>query len=836
MRSSRVFCVGVLACLASPASALAQPARPAQPTRPAGQPARPAAQPARPAAQPARPAAQPTGPAAQVTPATPDPGAQVTPPTPPPPPPPPAPPPLRIAVTAGINGQFSGLQCDEGDPSGAVLSTVAGQLASEPDALVIDAGDLLGSAAVSRFVVEHDAAALATAVHGAGFRALAVGHRDLAADRATFLAAARALGQRNVPHVLSNLRCEAAGAALCEVVRDASDPPLVLDTPSGRVGVVSLMAPEALEGVSAERRAGLSLEALDEALPREVQRARAAGAARVIVTLDPRYRHELPQAMSLAGVFQAGQGPDAFVVQDLPQGVNSIEAAGSGVPVVAARAGGVVVIEPGAARVARHAQAGTPPTAVANFATATRTHLCSTLGRPTAGGRLEAPLERDRFAQLLLDVLRERTESEVAIINRSAVRAPEGLFPVRGAISQLTLSAAMPFSDSLQRVRMTGKQLKDFVAASRAEGFYIRGVTTEGGVKVNGRAVDDALLYTVVTTGYIAGGGDGGLGVPTAGFTRFGTGTLQETFASWLTVARSGDILSAPVDPATQVRWVIRSTTDFTFSSTTIRGNPLVTDPMGAQSLQYADPQLSRAQSVNLRFDTTLRFDADHPRYTWDNEARMRYGRASQVAAPSMAMPTPASTGFIENLDLITYNTSLTWRWFNGTRRWYMPLPTFLGYVETELNGPPSPRNPDFHHLLFRPTVGLRFELLERMTLNLTGGMNWAEVLAPDAVTGSSPEFAIVTTLTARPGTLFTLGTRAIEGGFSVDYTVSDPSDNQGQVVRASGRLSLPLFNPLALTLGYDLFARRSAATDWGLGHDATIGLRLAFTRAVQTF
>jgi hypothetical protein len=82
------------------------------------------------------------------------------------------------------------------------------------------------------------------------------------------------------------------------------------------------------------------------------------------------------------------------------------------------------------------------------------------------------------------------------------------------------------------------------------------------------------------------------------------------------------------------------------------------------------------------------------------------------------------------------------------------------------------------------------------MTLNVTGGLNWAEVLAPDTVVGAKPEFAIVTTLTARPGTLFTLGTRAIEGGFSVDYTVSDPSDNQGQVVRASGRLSLPLFNP----------------------------------------
>jgi hypothetical protein len=285
--------------------------------------------------------------------------------------------------------------------------------------------------------------------------------------------------------------------------------------------------------------------------------------------------------------------------------------------------------------------------------------------------------------------MRERTESEVAIINRSAVRAPDGLFPVQGGITPLTLSAAMPFSDTLQRVRMTGKQLKDFVTAARAAGFYIRGVTTDGGVKVNGRGIDEALQYTVVTTGFISTGGDGGLGVPAAGFVRFGTQTVQESFTSWLEVSRTGNILAAPIDPATQTRWVIRSTTDLTFSSTTISGNPLLAAAMGAPALQYTDPQLSRAQSVNLRFDSTLRFDADHPRYTWDNEARLRYGRASQVAIPTMVDQAGVSTGFIENLDLVTYNTSLTWRWFNGTRRWFMPLPTFLGYVETELNGPP---------------------------------------------------------------------------------------------------------------------------------------------------
>ena len=159
-----------------------------------------------------------------------------------------------------------------------------------------------------------------------------------------------------------------------------------------------------------------------------------------------------------------------------------------------------------------------------------------------------------------------------------------------------------------------------------------------------------------------------------------------------------------------------------------------------------------------------------------------------------------------------------------------------MGYVETEIDGPPTPRNPDFHHLTLRPTVGARFELLERMTLNLTAGMNWIDALAPSQVTGSKPEFALVGSLVARPGTLFTVGGRNIDGGFSIEYTLSDPGGTDNQIIRASGRLSIPLFSPMLLTLGYDLYGRTFGGQDWGLGHDVTIGLRIAFARSVQLF
>lgn len=733
-----------------------------------------------------------------------------------------------MAVTAGINGQFSPLVCGD-SPTPPAFANIAGQLAAEPDTLAFDAGDLLGPSAITRLTVQHDVDAFTSAIAASGIRVLAFGHRDLSADRASIVAGLRALRARNLRHVLSNLHCDPTHRELCEVVEDADDTPVIVDSPSGRVAFINMVDPSALPLLARDRAAGLTLDPLDEALPRAVTSARSAGAAHVIVVIDPRARHELEQALTLADLFEAGQGPDAIVVHDLPAGTGSVQTARSGVPIIASRPGNALVVEPGSARVARAARTGTAPEAVTAFVNSTRQWLCSTYSQPLPGGHLTSDLTRDQFAGLLLDVLRDRAEADVAIINRGAVRQPTGLFPLQGNVTALTVAAALPFEDSLHVARVTGAVLKALATSSRAGGFYLRGVSDDG-TKINGRLIDDAQQYRIITTGFVATGGDGGVG-DGVDFERFNGRSMQDTFLAWLNIPRTGDITEAPSDPADHTRWNFRWTTDIGFTSTTIAANPF--EGMG---LRYDVPQLSRAQSNNLRIDSLVRADADNPYFTWDNGLRLQYGRASVTPSPTMAAPSPTRGPFDENLDLISYNTAFTWRWFRGDRKWYHPLPVALGFVETEIDGPPSPRNPDYHHLTLRPTVGARFELLERMTLNLTAGMNWQESLAPSQVTGSKPEFAIVGSLVARPGTLFTIGGRNIDGGFSVEYTLSDPGNTDSQIVRASGRLSIPLFQPLQLTLGYDLFARTVNGQAWGLGHDTTIGLRIAFSRSVQLF
>ncbi|MEZ4393405.1 MAG: 5'-nucleotidase C-terminal domain-containing protein [Polyangiales bacterium] len=786
-----------------------------------------AAQPARPGV--ARPGARPAAQTAPAAPACPD-----CPTCPPPPPPPPAPPtPLVVSVSAAINGSYADVTCSQGDRGPVSLSTVAGQFAGEAGALRIDAGDLVGNAAVSRLTVEHDAAGLAAAVNAMGYRALAVGHRDIAGHRAAFLSAAQAITAQGGRYVLSNLRCEGEGQSLCATVQDANDPPVILEHAGQRVAIVALVAPSALTDAAADHRTGLTLDPLDEAITREVAEARAAGATRVIVTLDPTSSSSMDDALSLANSFEPGAGPDAMIVHSLANGLRSLRADRSGTLLVAARDGGSMAVDLTDGAHARPSAVGAPPAPVASYVESTTRWLCSSYGSTLPGGRLSRPMSQADFANYALDVARDVTRSEVALINRRAVKMPS-LFPLQTGISALTIQSALPFLDTLQVARVTGAKLKAFITAGRSAGFYVRGLEVRNGsVFVNGRAIDDAQNYSVVTTGFVAEAGADGVGAEVA-WAREGTESLQSLLTAWLQSAGPDGNARVPTDPANEARWQFRWTVDGQFSNTTIDN---------ANTTLYSDAQLTRAQAVALRVDSEARADAEHPAYTWLNGLRIRYGAQETIATGG------ASTGFVENLDLIALTTKFTWRYFRNNRRWYHPLPFIEGYVESEFDLPPADANGvvprDFHHLQVRPTAGATFELLPRMTLDLGAGADWAELFAPSGDARRSGQFNMLGRLVLRPGTLFTLGDRPIDGGFNVEVAFRDPAGTQDLILRAGLRLSVPLFAPLKLTFGYDLYGRQVfsprdamgnefASPGFALSGDATIGLTLQFAGARQ--
>ncbi|MBI5543995.1 MAG: hypothetical protein HY901_08920, partial [Deltaproteobacteria bacterium] len=221
-----------------------------------------------------------------------------------------------VVVSSRINGLYAGLGCRQGPEP--VLSMVAGHFAAEPDALPIDAGDLLGASAVARLAVERDADALALAIAATGLRAAGMGHRDLSAHRSTLLRFLKALRAQGIRHVVSNLECDADHRPLCDQVEDASDPPLLLETPGGKVALLVFVAPELLEDLPPDRAEGLTLIPLEDAVPLEIARARAAGAVRLVLVVDPPPGGELAAAVQASS--RAGD-EDLVVARELPEPV-----------------------------------------------------------------------------------------------------------------------------------------------------------------------------------------------------------------------------------------------------------------------------------------------------------------------------------------------------------------------------------------------------------------------------------------------------------------------------------------------------------------------------------
>ena len=433
-----------------------------------------------------------------------------------------------------------------------------------------------------------------------------------------------------------------------------------------------------------------------------------------------------------------------------------------------------------------------------------------------AGATLTRPLDRDGFTSLLLDVMRENARAEVAVINRGAVR-PIANFPLQGRVSRVDVLGAMPFDDVLRVGQMRGDKLAAFVRTTRASRFRLRGVTVDGDATlVNGRPLVDEQLYRVVTTGFVAEGGDGGFGEEDdVTYEADALGSPRDTLLSWLATPRTGDVTEAPVDPADRTRWTFRFFIDASFSNTTITNDS-----------NYQDPQLVRSQGTALQIDAEGHADAEQPRYTFDNTLRMRLGYQQTI-------DVTGDTGLLKIADLITLRDQFAWRGLWRHRRWYSPLPYVESYLESEFSPPDAAvLVREYRHLQWRPTAGVRLELPLRANLNAGAGMDW-ESLEP----GARPRAVAVVRADLPETTLFHIQDRDVVGQFFTEVAFRDPwASTSETLVRLNARLSVPIIAQLAVTLSYDLFARQRVDDPWAVSHDVNLGLRLDLLKTLQLF
>ncbi len=711
---------------------------------------------------------------------------------------------LRVAASHALVGRFAANTCAQPIPESPferLSARVAGAMDTPGAApTLFDTGDLLGTSAIGRLAVETDVVRLAEAVAALGFRARALGHRDLAGDRKRLLELTRALDERAVRSVLTNLSCSAETRALCDAVVTGSEPPLMIDTPEGRVGFIAAISPGALREVG--RHPGLILTAPAGALAAATRQARALGANRVVAVYAPATGTELDDATELLKELDAASSPDVLFVSGLSSRFTSALTASGNTLLVATRPAEVLTVElgDGHAHTVQLPTLGTPSPVVAAFARDLNHALCGRYEAPFAGGRLQRELDRETAATFVLDVMREHTRAEVAIINTGAVSS-NAPWPLRGALSPLDVMQMLPFDNTLRTTRLKGSALVALLGSDGAKSFFVRGAAKEdSGWKINGRAIDTNQHYALVTTDFLADRLTDEL-KEAPPFAATGASTVRELVTRWLSVAREGDILRQPINPAERSRWTLsyRLQLDLT--------NVSVTNP---DTAIFTDTQLARGQSLSLVGETEFRAIGDHPAWSLESTARLRYGMVRTVPLGGTA------NGIANNVDLVTLRNLGYVRRIFGEPKWYLPRPYADVYVESELTRPETRR---YHHLQLLPQGGVRFELTPTFAVYAGGGMTWEVFAQPGDLTPPVPPAAgvLVGGWQLRPTQLVKLGARSVELESNLDIFARDlggPTQLQarGRVLSRSSRSSRCSRSPPPTTCSSATCARKSAA------------------------
>lgn len=748
----------------------------------------------------------------------------------------------RVIATGDVDGRFAYPVCDGGRtlvPSSHAAFTYALARArlEGDDPMILDTGGLLTPHGVARYAAEARPSALATLVRALGYRALALGQNDLAAPRAPMLAVLRELRERGLPTIATNLRCAEPAQALCDVLVDASDGPSVHLAQGQRMAILSFLPTDATARVAQAQARGITLEPPAQSLTRAVRTSRASGVELVVAILDPGIGDPLALATSLPEdarptlILVAGSSDILFarprtvrpVVAGAPRGdalevrIRESDETADGLEMLAQPLG--------------H-QGISADRAIDAWIDRVGEGYCRAWSRPTRGGTLERPLDLAGMLALTTRILRETFGADVAVINRQALDAQWR--PAQpGWLSASDVNIALEYDDPVQVAEVDDAWLRALATRARDEpSLALAGLSGEGPT-VGGQPLESRARYRVVSTHYLAASGQLPPLPPGQTWITLDDATARSAVLAYLDRPRGRDPRDTLAHPNGTLQWIFRGDATLSFSGSSIT-NPLqpcgpatppdrcvggsVVDPMTGRPLPIYDTSLlSRADTLTFGLDATGSIHAAAPDWTWQNGLSVVY-RTQWIGTVGR---------FAEAADQIRARSTLSWRGLRQrSEHWYIPDPTVELFVESELTQPSSRT---WHWLLTRPTLGLRFQLLDKLQLQTFGGLQ----LQPfDPTMHVQP--GLGATLTLSSWDFLSAGDRSARLAMSLDYFVADVFTENLQQLRGELDAAFTLAGPLSLTLNLRIFLQQNGPQQAGFAIDATAGIRVgALARAV---
>ncbi|MAQ16098.1 MAG: hypothetical protein CMN30_15075 [Sandaracinus sp.] len=758
-----------------------------------------------------------------------------------------------VVATAGIAGELVAPVCDGTRnlrplPAADALESFVRR--REEGALIVDTGGLLARHGVLRYIARRQPEALARLVRGLGYHALAFGEADLSDPRDAMIERVRALRDEGIPVLASNLRCDEANRELCDLLTTGADgmPAAELTDADGevtRVAVFSFIEPEAAARVGPDRMAGLRLAPLTESIRLATLAARERGVNTVIAIIDSGPGATAAgRAMSAVNDLEAQEKPDVILSADAGSELLFARPAGFRPAIIAPPPRGATDVRLRRNRVTHTsdilarpvATNGTPAAAVVRFAEAVGANYCSTFGLTLPGGQLTltddegapVPMTPAALADLAAGVMREATDTDVAVLNRGAM--DERWVPTnpRG-LTRSDVHVAVQYDEQLVVAEVPASFINTLARSNPGgRGLVALGVTLEKPdgvtekVMVNGRVLDDSARYRVVTVRFLAQGGDGGAlgGATDQEWEPVPDTTLRTTLEEFLVEPHGEDPREAVLDMRDVLEWTTRIHLDANFAGTAVR------DPNA-----YGEGPLTNSSQALFAFNTQLALNALGRHASWENLAVANYSLAR----------TSDSGGLDEGSDLLTYKTTGLYRGFRAEHEEiYVPDLLVEGLVRTEFTKADE-RDHRFMNLRF--VGGAQFRLHLKAQARLVTGVEIIEVF-DDQLRSTRPGFGAQ--LNLGPWVAMQAGRRKLTLTANLDWFYTSPGTRNRHVLQGLFDMQLDLTAAFALNLNVTLYGLRDTvpATESMPENDGelafaiqtTAGLRVAWTERWLAF
>jgi 2',3'-cyclic-nucleotide 2'-phosphodiesterase (5'-nucleotidase family) len=751
---------------------------------------------------------------------------------------------LTVLFTSDLHGHLVDQGCEATvSRSEPMLPFVAQVVAAERDRaaregalppLLLDGGDaFFPSPLVGDLASESDRAReLLSAMVATGYDALTLGDTTASAPWPAVTGLLRAARQQGLPVVSANIRClrETAASDCRETLAGLTRPSAILRRGPVRIGVFGLLPEDLGERVARQNVRGVEIFSAADAARRTVLRLRDEGAHVVVLLSQVDRAATAPRrTLELISRLEGDAQPDLVIAATTTGLALPIRLAAGGPPVVTVRAnavGRVVLAEQDGAWHVSHGETVQPGGArhsiVGALVDSWNAVHCESHARPVPGGELIGAMDEEDFLHLVLRVLREQTQADIAVIHRGVV-GDGRLFPLLGVITHDHVRRLLPYDNVVRVATVEAKKLPALANRFRDNDQAIQSGLEQRGSswRINGRDQEPESRYRLVTVDFVAEGGGGIIGANGPTFESVppdgrGGVLLAQRVVNWLRSQR--EELYDPelrLDLYTSPLWTAAYSLDVGVSDVVVTGSH------GG----YEQPQLQRQELFDLRVGGEFRGGVSTRDHRWANAVTLRYGRQRLESSVGSN-----EHSWSESTDLIQFRSAYVFDYVRNrllAGEWYGPS-LFLEYqFESEFHH----RGDGSHYLEMTGTGGVELKPLKWLTL--LAGLGLRSIVLGDE-SRPVPGLNLRTEVLRRR--FFGLPDSPVHLAGFVDYFLLWPSAGTTHKLSVEGKLEVTLAGPIRLNATVRAFLYDEPGGPVAMAVDSTLGIGIARSHRLQRF